>query len=227
MELVNVVCVYWGNKYSIDYVNILYNMVKRNLSVPFKFTCYTDQPSVGDGPLAAEIGVKRLPFNQYEGWWNKLTLFSPEAKLEGTCLYLDLDVVILDNIDDMALFGKEDTFGVINDFNPKSTVFNSSIMKFNNVTAENIWTSFKKDESNMMRHHGDQQVMSHYIRSTPHCKVMPDDWTFSYKWYDREKPRIDETEWTFERKPKSKVAIFHGKPNPHESDQQWVKDHWK
>ena len=224
MELVNVVCVYWGNKYSPDYVNKLYNMVKRNLTVPHQFICYTDHPSLN---FSDGIITKGLPFDQYEGWWNKLTLFSPEADLKGTCLYFDLDVVILDNIDDMALFGKEDTFGVINDFNPASSVYNSSIMKFNNITAEHIWTSFKKDETNMMRHHGDQQVMSHFIKSTPHCKVMPDEWTFSYKWFSREAPRIDKSQWTFNQKPNAKVCVFHGLPNPHESTKKWVQDNWK
>jgi hypothetical protein len=235
MELVNVVCVYWGNKYSPDYVSKLYNMVKRNLSIPFRFIVYTDHPSQ---TLAHEKNdfrnnqipdyqTRKLPFTNYDGWWNKLTLFSPEADLKGTCLYFDLDVVILDNIDDMALFGKEDTFGVINDFNPASSVYNSSIMKFNNITAEHIWTSFKKDETNMMRHHGDQQVMSHFIKSTPHCKVMPDEWTFSYKWFSREAPRIDKSQWTFDQKPNAKVCVFHGLPNPHESTKKWVQDNWK
>ena len=34
MELVNIVCVYYGLKYSIDYVQVLYNMVQRNITVP-------------------------------------------------------------------------------------------------------------------------------------------------------------------------------------------------
>jgi len=222
--MVNIVCVYWGNKYSIDYVNKLYSMVKRNLSMPFKFICYTNHPSL---KIIDDIETRKLPFNQYDGWWNKLTLFSHEADLQGTCLYFDLDVVILDNIDDMALFGKEDTFGIINDFNPNSKSFNSSIMKFNNITAEHIWKSFKNDETSMSRNQGDQQVISLIMHESPHLKIMPDDWTFSYKWYDREKPRIHQTEWSFSRRPLAKVAVFHGKPNPHESKQKWVEDNWK
>ena len=84
----------------------------------------------------------------------------------------------------MALFGKEDTFGIINDFNPNSKSFNSSIMKFNNITAEHIWKSFKNDETSMSRNQGDQQVISLIMHESPHLKIMPDDWTFSYKWYD-------------------------------------------
>ena len=39
-----VVCLKYGDKYSADYVNKLYNGVKRNLTVPFEFVCYTEDP---------------------------------------------------------------------------------------------------------------------------------------------------------------------------------------
>ena len=38
----NVICMKWGTKYSSEYVNKLYSMVARNLSVPFRFVCFTD-----------------------------------------------------------------------------------------------------------------------------------------------------------------------------------------
>ena len=40
--MINVCCVYYGNKYKAEYVQKLYNMVKRNLTVPHKFICFTD-----------------------------------------------------------------------------------------------------------------------------------------------------------------------------------------
>ena len=233
--MVNVVCVYWGNKYSPNYVSKLYNMVKRNLSISFNFIVYTDHPSQTFAHEKVDFRnnqipnyqTRRLPFTNYDGWWNKLTLFSPEADLKGNCLYFDLDVVILDNIDELATFGDDDTFGVINDFNPNSTVYNSSIMKFNNKTADYVWKSFKEDENNMLRNHGDQNVISHFMKKTPYTKVMPDEWTFSYKWYDRVNPRIDKSQMTFDKRPNTKVCVFHGQPNPHESSQEWVLSNWK
>ena len=38
----NVICVYTGTKYNINHVNVLYNMVERNLSQSFNFYCLTD-----------------------------------------------------------------------------------------------------------------------------------------------------------------------------------------
>ena len=37
-----VVCMKWGNKFDNSYVNRLYNLVSKNLTLPFKFICFTD-----------------------------------------------------------------------------------------------------------------------------------------------------------------------------------------
>ena len=39
---INVVCMKWGTMYGPEYVNNLYHMVKRNLTPPFRFVCFTD-----------------------------------------------------------------------------------------------------------------------------------------------------------------------------------------
>ena len=57
-------------------------------------------------------------------------------------------------------------------------------------------------------------------------RTMPDDWSFSYKWNNRDNPRFAKSDWTFEKQSESKVAVFHGNPNPHESEQEWVKSNW-
>ena len=40
----NVVCVKYGTKYGADYVNKLYYGVKKHLSLPHTFTCFTEDP---------------------------------------------------------------------------------------------------------------------------------------------------------------------------------------
>jgi len=40
--MINVVCLLAGDKYKPIYVQNLYNMVKRHLTVPHKFICFTD-----------------------------------------------------------------------------------------------------------------------------------------------------------------------------------------
>ena len=240
MELVNVVCLYWGNKYETNYVNILYNMVERNLTIPHKFIIYTDHVKMHKLVPGDNVEVRKLPFHTYEGWWNKLTLFSPEAKLEGTCLYLDLDVVILRNIDCFFTYEQDKKFVGTNDFNKTTKLFNSSVMRFDNeIMSKCVWQEYQKDKNRFDKLQGDQNVISETIKKTPHNISYPDDWTFSAKWYDRDDPRFHKEKWTFEQKPDAKIAVFHGKPNPHElinphphesydlNKTEWVKKHWK
>jgi hypothetical protein len=35
----------WGDKFPSEYVNRLYAMVNRNLSIPFRFVCFTENDS--------------------------------------------------------------------------------------------------------------------------------------------------------------------------------------
>jgi hypothetical protein len=236
--MINFCCVFYGDKYDVKYVQVLYNMLKRHLTIPYKFICFTDHVKLHK-LIDGDIECRRFHHNNYEGWWNKLQLFSPEARLEGVNFYLDLDVVILENIDKFISFSKDDEFSVTRDFSYPTKGFNSSVMKWNNaVEIERIWNPFLKDKTKLMQKQGDQNVISELttdvVEDMPNLKVKPksqvkpypDDWTFSYKWHDRTDPRFDRGRWDF-AKGEGSIAVFHGKPNPHESDQDWVKNNWK
>ena len=41
---VNVICLKWGDRYPAFYVNRLYDGVRRNISRPFRFVCFTNEP---------------------------------------------------------------------------------------------------------------------------------------------------------------------------------------
>ena len=101
--MLKICTVYFDGFYTPDYVSKLYRSLKRNTSVPFKFICYTNSMKLQKVVEADNFEVRKLPFaDEYTGYWHKLSLFSPEANLMGPCLYFDLDVVILDNIDCFA-----------------------------------------------------------------------------------------------------------------------------
>ena len=224
--MVNVVCIYWGTKYPTIYVQNLYNMVKRNLTVPFTFTCFTDHVKL-QKLVQGDIRVRSMPYHNFKGWWNKMTLFSPKANLQGEILYLDLDLVILENIDCLLSFEKNKCC-FINDFNKSKYYFNSSVMRFNNnIMTEHVWDPYVKHRNTYDKMLGDQNVITQLIKRTKHYAIYPDEWTFSYKWYDRKKPRYKKKDHTYELRPNTKIAVFHGKPNPHESTQEWVKNNWK
>ena len=224
----NFVCVCYGDKYSVEYVQNLYNMVKRNTTIPLNFVVFTDHVKMHK-MVEGDIVVRKFPENDLEGWWNKLQLFHPNTDLPDTTLYMDLDVVITHNIDDFFTYKPEAKFVGMNDFNPVTKQWNSSIMRFDQSHwHDKLWRRFSKDKSNLLRRFpGDQNLISDFIKKEPGCDSFPDSWTQSYKWYDRSGTRYSRSAMTYEHNGESWVSVFHGQPNPHESTQEWVKSAWK
>lgn len=113
------VCIHWGTKYGPDYVNKLYNMVRRNVTPPFRFVCFCDDL---DG-FSVGIETHPLPELDFEvpvstkGIWPKSRLWKPElADLEGPFLFLDLDLIITGNLDAFFEFGNPED--VVLAYNP-------------------------------------------------------------------------------------------------------------
>tara|TARA_E500000318_G_scaffold5613_1_gene5871 strand:+ start:53 stop:724 length:672 start_codon:yes stop_codon:yes gene_type:complete len=221
----NFACVCYGIKYKLEYVQKLYNMVQRHTTIPHKFYLFTDHVNPKQ-QLNGDIIIKQFPMFNLQGWWNKMQLFHPGV-LEGTTLYMDLDVVITDNIDCFYNYEPEADFVGMNDFNPDTKIFNSSIMRFKPETMKDkLWQPFIDDRENWLRYSGDQNVISDIIMKHPETKSFPDSWTQSYKWHDRKGQRYHKGKWTFEHNGESLVTVFHGEPNPHQSDMEWVKKAW-
>ena len=233
--MLNFACVYYGDKYTRpptdpwSYLRNLYNMVERNLTVPYRFVCFTDSTVLHKQKefRGKDIDFRQFKRHDFEGWFNKLQLFSPESKLEGDTLYMDLDVVIMKNIDELATIGESKNFVGMNDFNPSSGLFNSSIMRFNNQYHSIIWKEYLKRKTEFNNAHGDQDIISAIIKSHEDTISFPDSWTQSYKWLNRKGERYHIDKMTYEQDPNAKVCVFHGNPNPDESPQEWVKELWK
>ena len=226
--MLNFACVYYGDKYTFKYVENLYNMVKRNFTIPHRFICFTDNVIIHKRKefKHSDIEFRKFKRHDFEGWFNKLQLFSPQSELEGDTLYMDLDIVIMKNIDSFATIGESKNFVGMNDFNPTSGLFNSSIMRFNNQYHNIIWEEYIKKRGDFTKMHGDQEIISSIIKDHKDTISFPDEWTQSYKWLNRKGERYHIDKMTYEEDTNAKVCVFHGNPNPHESTQLWVKNHW-
>eukprot|EP00939_MAST-03C_sp_MAST-3C-sp1_P000789 g789.t1 len=122
-----VVCVKWGKKYGTDYVRNLRRGVRRHLRHPHTFICFTDEPT----SLRGIDGVIARPLAKgWTGWWNKATLFSPEARLTGRILYIDLDTILVGPLDPVLDFrGRFATLSTDNFLNEgRVGGLNSSVM---------------------------------------------------------------------------------------------------
>ena len=227
--MLNFACVFYGDKYTFPYVSNLYNMVERNLTSPYRFICFTDNTVIHKQKQfkGKDIEFRQFKRHDFNGWFNKLQLFSPDSNLEGNTLYMDLDVVIMNNIECFGYIGEDKNFVGMNDFNPTSGLFNSSIMRFNNKYHSIIWEQYLKRRTEFNSSHGDQEIISSLIKSHKDTISFPDEWTQSYKWLNRKGDRYHISKQTYEQDPNAKICVFHGSPNPHDSTQEWVQKLWK
>ena len=240
MDKVNIICMKWGDKFPEDYVNRLYAMVDRNLSLPFKFVCFTEySDGIRDEVEIQPLPELDLPTDAPERGWRKLTVFKKDfGGLSGKTLFLDLDVVIVDNIDDF--FSEKGDFLIAHDKkNPTKFEGNSSVFRFEIGQYPQILSCFEQNSEqvkNQVRH--EQAYLSREMHKLGKLEYWQDTWVPSFKycccpswlksWFQA--PSI----------PKgAKIIIFHGLPNPpeaingisgkwyrHIQPAPWIAEHW-
>lgn len=97
-----VLCMRWGTLFSPDYVNVLYNACKANLTGPFRFVCLTDSiDGLSDGIEAFPIPqIGCTPEMYFSGAWPKLGVFEQDLYgLKGRALFIDMDTVVSGPLD--------------------------------------------------------------------------------------------------------------------------------
>jgi hypothetical protein len=179
-----------------------------------------------------------LPAVVLKGWWYKTMLFNPHLPIQGTMLFIDLDVIIFKNIDKLFTH-KPGEFCVCRDFNrcfqPNWQKMNSSVVRWSTGQHPQIYNNFIKDPHTISkRFHGDQDWLFDQVKK--HYQFWPDEWIQSYKWEMRGNPKLVRQKTGFKNftspgEPKIKsdtaVAVFHGDPNPKECVDPWCQTHWK
>jgi len=240
-KAVNIICMKWGDKYGADYVNKLYAMVQRNITIPFQFVCFTENqkgidPDVKIYPLPS-LG---LPDNLPERGWLKLATFKqPLEDLSGTALFLDLDVLIVDNIDVFFTFDAE--FALCFDEKKKAqTIGNSSVYRFEIGKHAEVLEFFLENFDYVKeKHRNEQAFLSHQMNAKKALKFWPKEWTPSFKYHCI--PAFPLNFWRAPFIPKgTKIILFHGKPEPIEAQKgisgkwyryfkpvTWIADYWK
>ncbi len=238
---VNIICMKWGTKYGSDYVNKLYGMVSRNLTIPFRFICFTEiSTGIREEVEIRELPNLGLPDNIPERGWLKLATFqSPLADLQGTALFLDLDVIIVDNID--AFFEYDAEFSICYDEKKKAErIGNSSVYRFEIGAHTDVLEYFQNNfEKIKNTYRNEQAYLSDKINEKGMLKFWPKHWTPSFKYHCI--PKFPSNFWKSPNLPvDSKIILFHGKPEPSEAERgisgkwyrhfrpvQWISEHWQ
>lgn len=219
----NVICVKQGDKYSSEYVNKLYSMVKKNMPMDFTFHCYTDD-SNGIDKTVNVVPIK----SDLVKWWPKLDALNIFDF--GDNVLFDLDIVILNPLERLCSI-KTRTLSVLyaqwkeGYLQPSSkekfpTLYNSSIMKWNGNQGKEVYDYFQRHkEMILFKYIG----IDRYMFNEPvQVDLLPTSIAYSYwkgvrymKDTTPEKLRLD-----------YEVCILnHG--DKQKELETWVKDYWK
>ena len=232
--MLNVICLKHGTKYGPEYVNKLYNMIQRHLTVPHRFVCFTDNPNGIDLP----IEIRMLPLNNViTGWWWKPYIFKSGHFPDGdTNLYIDLDMVIIKNINNIVNFLPGEFVGlrdVIRALNRGVDKLGSAVLRWTSGTYTDIWTGIELNSDQIKRFSGDQDWIWYLHKRS--IKFFPDPWIISYKWEARNLSELIRQNGRYafngirnvELNPDTRILAFHGTPDPHEVMDPIIVDNWR
>lgn len=220
--MVNIVCLKWGKVYGPHYVNRLYRGVARNLTLPFRFVCFTDDPSEVEAPVEClPLPAMTLPPGYENSAFRKIGLFAPTLEdLTGTTLFLDLDVVITGNMD--CFFEFDAPFAIIHNWlewrktilRARPRIGNSSVFRFNIGEQAHVLDDFHAHPHDAI--HGyptEQAYMSDKVGS---LAFWPEEWCRSFK-----RHCVPGAPFNLIRPPRipedARIIVFHGRPNPDEA----------
>ena len=156
---VNIICMKWGDKFPPFYVNRLYGMISRNITLPFQLTCFTDNAEgIREEVKIEPIPIIELPDGIPERGWKKLTVLENNlGGLSGQILFLDLDVLIVNNID--SFFSHSGDFLIAHDKKrPKKIEGNSSVFRFNIGQHNDVLDFFKKNVNSVKQQFRHEQA---------------------------------------------------------------------
>lgn len=217
----NVLCMKWGTRYGSHYVNRLYGMVRRSLIGDFRFLCLTDDP---DG-LRQDVEIRPIPdlglSESAKRWaWPKLGVFHSSLNdLSGDCLFLDLDIVILQPIDCLFSFAPGE-FCIIEDWvqpfrrviAPRPGIGNSSVFRFAAGSMGAIIDDFQSEKNTILAgYRNEQRFLSAW---TGGAKTWwPGEWIVSFKRHCL--PPYALRAFRGMHPPReARVVVFHGDPKP-------------
>ena len=171
----------------------------------------------------------------------KLVAFaSPLFDIEGTSLFLDLDVVIVDNIDCFFTHMPEKEFIIIKDWDQKDITGNSSVFRYQvNRHPDVLDRVINNFDAVSSRFRDEQSYLTDHMHAKGCLQYWPYEWCVRFKYHCI--PRGIRS-WFQETvlPPKAKIVVFNCMPKPPDAivgrsgrwyrkflPAKWVAVHWK
>ncbi len=254
--MIKICCLYFQNTdeeykkpmYTTDYVEKLYNGLKKNCKVDFEFICYSDTPVVADRviPLPKRSATKRH--------WHKLRFFDKNFIGEGDIIVLDIDQVIVSDITEMIDYPVSENELVSYTKwwtkNSENIPINGGWYKFKSGALKSVYDKFASDPKNWQLHYfrnrtvhfkyyGEQNfVYDTCVENNINIKTMPGEWVAKYD-IDKQKnlrynklymDKFDEDYMILGEGLNDNIKIVHFANvwnNIHDNQESWVKENWK
>ena len=246
---IKICTLYFEGKYTPDYVDRLYNSLKRNCTLPFEFICYSDNPNVKADiviPLPKETLIKQH--------WHKLTFFSPLFAYQNPgdeIIIMDIDQVIVGNVDEIIghHVNKNELVSYKKWWGDDGLDINGGFYKFKSGECQVIWDtymqapedwqlSFFKNMTVHYKYFGEQNFVSHIAKKNNIEIVKIPGYKIGKLTNDDKQNLMNNVRYCkkFDKdymildKPHPDIKVVHF-ANPHttihESKHEWIKDYWK
>jgi hypothetical protein len=243
---VNIITLKWGTLYGPEYVNRLYRGVKNNLTIPFRFICFTEDTTDVEGGIEC-LDFPAFPVEKY-AWtaWRKFSLLQNDVPFDGLSMFLDLDVLITGSLDKFFTYGNPEDFPIIHNwverrkmlFRKAPDIGNSSCFRFMAKQHHYAFERFLAESDEMFHGYPTEQAgLTDTVRK--YKTFWPDEWVRSFK-------RHCQRPYPFNKMispkfcPEASIIAFHGKPNPdqaivgyqgtkpHHSTKPtpWISEYW-
>lgn len=236
--------------YTAEHVNIMDSMLRRNLSIPYRLICITDDPTDincetyrlwNDLEDLPNDSWKDLDVNKdktFPSCYRRLKIFTKETTRalgindNDRVVSMDLDMVITANLD--ALFDREENFvgwhgGSGDGRKLKLNGYNGSLWMFRAGTCEFLWDEFDREksptEAKEAGYYGSDQGWLSYKLYGNNPQWTCEDGVCRYY------PVLSKYEDGKKLPPGTKIAVFCGKWKPWQDEvivhSPWIKKHYK
>ena len=197
-----------------DYVGRLARGVARNMTVPHRFVCLSDDPEPVEG-------VEKIPLlHAWPRSWAKVELYRP-GLFSGPVLYIDLDTVICGSLDDLA----SATDPVLATWDLQRGWINSSLLRWS-VDLSPVYKAMVDDTDAVIKRYeagglwGDQGLLQDTL-TEQHIQ---------WRWV--QEVCREQVIWVvpdvrgLPPPAGTRVTMWYGNPKPHEIKTQWMDRNW-
>ena len=192
----------FSSMYDESWVEKLYWGFRRNLTVRFRFICFTDR----ERELPPFIHQMRITSESPA--YND---FTEPYKLNRPMILVGLDTIVVSNIDHYVQYcltaNKTALPAAI--YRPKTVCNGVALVPSNQKWIFDEWNG--ENDMKVMRDHyanGRVEMLD---------KIFPNE-IVSYKKHVKPVGRL---------LPENKIVFFHGKEKPHELNEPWIREHWR